>query len=206
METSLRLYQIARDGKIIGVYTLEELVICIDEGRVTLEDYYIVEGMPEWRQVSTLGMAIEEAREDLKDKERKAQVQARLAQNMHAEFAETWMASLTPPQGPGRESRSSPRPSGTQVSKTKSYPYPSGLKRGIIYILCSGLAGFLVTLMGYLLTMASIPYSGVGMVVAVITFVASFLVMILLVVVGAANLNAYSIEKALQRFDSYRDR
>lgn len=48
------LYKIARDGTVIGIYTLRELADRTASGAVKRTDHYWTEGMTEWKMVSEL--------------------------------------------------------------------------------------------------------------------------------------------------------
>lgn len=203
MSTTLRLYQVARDGKIIGAYTMNELVAEIDAGAVRLDDHYLTEGMGEWRLLSGLSLAIEEARTTLAAQAKMAEGQAAFAKSQHAKYTASWMGNLPPPSQAARSSQAGASKPLEPVAG--AYPQPSGLKRGVLYILISGPLAVLCAL---ILT-GIYAMSGGGALGSIIVFilgVLSWLGFILLVLHGFANINAYSIEMALQRFDQYRRR
>jgi len=76
METHGAQYQVARDGKVLGVYTLRGVVEQLESRRITLNDHYWTEGMTDWLPLSNLSTVIDETLAHLAE-ERLREEQAR---------------------------------------------------------------------------------------------------------------------------------
>lgn len=71
MEPKPVQYQVARKGKVMGVYSLSGLVEQLDKRLITLEDHYWTEGMADWLPLSNMVEEISRVRENLVEAQRR---------------------------------------------------------------------------------------------------------------------------------------
>lgn len=78
MDPQAASYHIARDGNVLGKFTLVELAKAFAQGRVTVRDHYLIDGTTDWLQLSELRAMLERIEtERLEEEKRIAAERAR---------------------------------------------------------------------------------------------------------------------------------
>jgi hypothetical protein len=214
MQQHLKQYQVARSGQVVGVYSLRGLVDQLDNCRLTLDDHYWTEGMTDWLPLSHLTEHLELARGEIaKERElarESAEAQAKAESDAMKARAEAAEKDRLEKERVELEAKAAefarqkeeyarahgPHPwkchTCAQIfpSKRNAAPYPeaSGVWFGIVL----AVIGALLMLMG---TIVPVQLGWIFFVGAAIIWLFS-----------TAHILAYSVERGLQQFHSYRPR